>query len=130
METGVLGEIFSNVILPTLTLFGGWFLHLFRSKQKKEQDILDNVKQILDMQRSYIEEQASTIKKANGVIGRLEARLDRKSKSIRKANFCKHTNEDGGCPVLKNEEKYEVDYCEDCEYKKSVADAHYDKGQN
>ena len=40
---GTVIEVLERVGIPILTLFGGWFAHVFRSKQKKEQDILQNV---------------------------------------------------------------------------------------
>lgn len=115
MESTVL-EILERAVLPILTLVGGWFAHLIRSKQKKEHDILDNVMQILNMQKEYIAEQDSQNKETRDINKRLEAKLDKKNKSIRKANWCKYTNEGDGCPVLVNEEKYEEDKCENCKY--------------
>lgn len=110
--------LLKEIGLPILALIGGWFAHLFRSKQKKEQDILANVQQILTMQKDYIEEQASTIAASNSINKRLEAKLDKKNRSIRKANFCKFSQEGDGCPVLKQEEKCEFDKCETCPYHK------------
>ena len=122
-------EILKDVLLPLIMAAGGWFGHMFRTKQKKEQDILSNVQQILTMQKSYIEEQAGTIKETKDMNRRLERKLDKKDKSIRKANICKFTNEGDGCPVLNQEEKGEYDKCEGCEYNKNE-DSDYDKGQN
>lgn len=125
MESAIV-DIFVRVLLPILTLVGGWFAHLIRTKQKKEADILDNVKQILEIQKEYIEDQKKIIDERDDVIWesknlikRLEAKLDRKSKSIRKANMCKFTNEGDGCPVLLQEEKNETDEfdCDKCKLK-------------
>lgn len=118
MNGDLLIGIAQTVILPTVTAIGGWFASIWRSKQKKEADILDNVKQILELQKAYIEEQANTIKETKEMVQRLEKKLDKKSKSIRKANFCKYTSEGDGCPVLMQEEKCEQDKCESCEYNK------------
>ena len=115
MESTVL-EILERAVLPILTLIGGWFAHLIRSKQKKEHDILENVMQILNMQKEYIAEQDVQNKETRDINKRLEAKLDKKNKSIRKANWCKYTNEGDGCPVLVNEEKFEEDKCETCKY--------------
>ena len=52
-------ELLERVGIPTLTLIGGWFAHVFRSKQRKEQDILSNVQQILNLQKEYIDQQDS-----------------------------------------------------------------------
>ena len=122
-------EILRDIGVPILTLIGGWFAHLFRTKQKKEQDILSNVQQILTMQKAYIEEQAGTIKETKDMNKRLERKLDKKDKSIRKANICKFTNEGEGCPVLNQEERGEYDKCEGCEYNKKEDEGH-DKGED
>lgn len=127
MDTALI-DGFERVLLPIITLLGGWFGHLFRSKQKKESDILDNVKQILILQKSYIEEQAGMLKETKDMNRRLERKLDKKDRSIRRANICKFTSEGDGCPVLDSEEKYETDYCADCAYNKKEGD--YDKGEN
>ena len=127
MDTALI-DGFERVLLPILTLLGGWFGHLFRSKQKKESDILDNVKQILVLQKAYIEEQAGMLKETKDMNRRLEKKLDRKDRSIRRANICKFTSEGDGCPVLGSEEKFEPDYCADCAYNKKEGE--YDKGEN
>ena len=123
-------EILRDIGIPILTLIGGWFAHMFRTKQKKESDILDNVKQILEMQKSYIEEQASTIKETKDMNKRLERKLDKKDRSIRKANGCRFTNEGEGCPVLNQEDKGEYDKCDGCEYNKKEVEGAYDKSED
>lgn len=116
MDTVVL-EIIERGVLPILGVVGGWFAHLIRSKQKKESDILDNVRQILEMQKEYISEQDAENKQTRDINKRLEAKLDGKNRSIRKANWCKFTNEGAGCPVLNEEEKNDQDSkCETCKY--------------
>lgn len=112
-------DIANTIILPSLTAVGGWFASVWRSKQKKEADVLDNVKQILELQKEYITEQQEVIAENKNMIKRLEAKLDRKSKSIRQANRCKYTNEDDGCPVLVCEEKFDesAPECSTCKYK-------------
>lgn len=117
MEHTIVVDILERVGIPILTLFGGWFAHLFRTRQKKEQDILSNVQQILAMQKQYIAEQDEENKRTRDINKRLEAKLDGKNKSIRKANWCKYTNEGEGCPVLNQEEKNDgEDKCETCKY--------------
>ncbi len=124
-----------DIVLPVVTLVFGWFAKVFRDKQKKEHDILDNVQQILDMQKKYIEQQQSLIKELNEklrekdqtiedaqkLIKRVEAKLDRKERSIRQANKCKYTNEGGGCPVLRYDEEHNIDIdineCATCQLK-------------
>lgn len=117
-----LSSIATDVLIPILTLIGGWFAHLIRSKQKKESDILENVQQILQMQKDYIADQDAQNKKNCNMIARLEKKLDDKNRSIRQANKCKHTNEGDGCPVLGMEEKQEkcdLD-CGNCKIKEEV----------
>ena len=110
-------DIAREVLLPILTAVGGWFASIWRSKQKKEKDILENVSQILALQKAYIAEQDDENKKTRDINKRLEAKLDGKNRSIRKANWCKYTNEGDGCPVLNQEEKNDgEDKCETCKY--------------
>lgn len=112
----VILEILKDVGIPMLTLMGGWFAHLIRSKQKKEADILDNVKQILESQKQYIADQDKENKKTRDMNARLEKELRQKSFSIRRANNCKYTAEGDGCPVLAHEEQME-EKCKDCKLK-------------
>lgn len=118
MDTAVI-DIAERVLIPIITLAGGWFGHLIRSKQKKEQDILANVQQILQMQKDYIAEQDAENKKTRDVNMRLEKKLDDKRESIRKANKCKFTAEGDGCPVLKHED-YLDEKCKNCDLKKDA----------
>ena len=116
MDSVVL-EILERVGLPILTLLGGWFGHMFRSRQKKEQDILQNVQQILNLQKEYIAEQDADKKKTRDMNARLERKLDEKRESIRQANKCKYTAADEGCPVLVHED-YLDEKCKNCDYNK------------
>lgn len=109
-------DVAERILLPIITLLGGWFGHLIRSKQKKEQDILANVQQILQMQKDYIADQDAENKKTRDVNMRLEKKLDDKRESIRKANKCKYTAEGDGCPVLKHED-YLDEKCKNCDLK-------------
>ena len=106
-------DLLERIGLPILTLIGGWFAHLIRTKQKKQQDILSNVQQILQMQKDYIAEQDEENRKTRNMNARLEKKLDDKRESIRKANKCKFTNEGDGCPVLLHEDSLD-DKCKDC----------------
>ncbi len=128
MDASVIDGL-ERILLPLLTLAGGWFGHLFRSKQKKEADILDNVKQILVLQKKYIEEQAETIKETKDMNKRLERKLDKKNRSIRKANVCQYTAVGDGCPVLDSEDKYE-EQCDTCPYNKNEHEGEYDKSKD
>lgn len=112
-EPSILVGILESFVLPLLTAVIGWFANVWRTRQKKEADILTNVTQILEMQKQYISEQDNENKKTRDMNRRLEKKLDDKRESIRKANKCKFTNEGDGCPVLANEDKND-DRCHDC----------------
>lgn len=116
MDTIVI-DIAERVLLPILTLVGGWFAHLFRSKQKKEADILQNVMQILDLQKKYIADQDAENKKTRDMNARLEKKLDDKRDSIRQANKCRFTSDGDGCPVLRREDELD-EKCKNCALKK------------
>lgn len=119
METSVTLEFLERIALPIFTLIGGWFAHLIRSKQKKEADILDNMKQILDMQSKYIAQQDVENRRTRDINVQLEQKLDDKRASIRQANKCKYSNEGDGCPVLSHEEATD-DRCKTCNIRKNV----------
>jgi len=119
-ETGILLPILQGVVLPIITAVIGWFANVWRNKQKKEKDILTNVQQILTIQKEYIAEQQGTIVETKNMNKRLEAKLDKKNKAIRKANWCKYTNAGDGCPVLNEEEKNDdtiEPVCNACQFK-------------
>ena len=114
-SSSIVLDILREVGIPILTLIGGWFAHLFRTKQKKEADVLANVQQILQMQKEYIADQDAENKKTRDMNARLEKKLDDKRESIRKANHCKYTNEGDGCPVLAHED-YLDEKCKSCKH--------------
>lgn len=107
-------ELLKSVALPIVTGFLGWVYSKYRNKQEREKDILDNVQRIIDLQDAQIKKQDDALHKANNVNQRLEAKLDRKNKSVRQANRCPFTTEGDGCPVLAQEEKNERCYDLDC----------------
>lgn len=118
-ESTLIIDLLKDVALPAGTAILGWFASVWRSKQKKEADILDNMKQILTIQKEYIASQDEENRKTRAINMRLEAKLDKKNKSIRKANWCKFTSEGDGCPVLVHEEScddLQAD-CAECPYK-------------
>jgi len=117
--TNIVLELLKEVGVPVLTLFGGWFAHMFRTKQKKEQDILANVQQILTMQKEYIAEQDADKKKTRDMNARLERKLDEKRESIRQANKCRHTVEGDGCPVLIHEDELD-EKCKNCNLRENA----------
>ena len=101
-------------VLPVLTALIAWFANAYRNKQKKEHDVLDNVQRIIDLQNAHIMKAEAALEKSDRQNQRLDAKLDRKNKSIRKANNCKYTAEGDGCPVLIQEEVNERVYDEGC----------------
>ena len=118
-EPSSIVDFLESFILPIVTALIGWFTAVWRNKQKKEADVLTNVTQILEMQKTYIAEQDAENKKTRDMNRRLEKKLDDKRESIRKANKCKYTNEGDGCPVLANEDRVD-DRCKDCNLNKDV----------
>lgn len=119
-EASIWLEVLKDVGLPAFTAVAGWFASVWRTKQKKEKDVLDNVQQILLIQKNYIAEQAGTITETKNMNKRLEAKLDRKNKSIRQANKCKFTADGDGCPVIGSEEHFDAcdePNCETCKFK-------------
>lgn len=109
-----MNDLWMQIALPVVTALVGWFTNAYRNKQKKEGDILDNVQRIIDIQDAHIKKSEQALEKSENLNKRLEAKLDRKSKSVRAANKCKFTNQGGGCPVLAQEEKNEYIYDVDC----------------
>lgn len=107
-------NIWINFVLPVLTALIAWLANAYRNKQKKEHDILDNVQRIVDLQNAHIMKAEAALEKSDRQNQRLDAKLDRKNKSIRKANNCKYTNAGDGCPVLNQEEINERVYDEGC----------------
>lgn len=113
MEFDVM-ELLKSVALPVVTGFLGWVYSKYRNKQEREKDILDNVQRIIDIQDEQIKKQDLALHKSDHIAQRLEAKLDRKNKSIRQANNCPYTIQGDGCPVLRQEEKNEHCYDLDC----------------
>jgi len=114
-----LTELLSTVGVPIVTAVGGWFASVWRTKQKKEKDVLENVTQILEMQKAYIADQDAENRKTREYNRHLEEKLDNKRESIRKANQCKYTNEGEGCPVLRHEDAMD-EKCRNCELKQNA----------
>lgn len=120
METTFL---LKDILLPIFTLVFGWFAKEWRTKQKKEKDVLDNVIQILDIQKNYIASQDAENRKTREMNAELEKALRWKRGSIMKANFCEFTNQGDGCPVLQHEAENDESRCKDCQYNKLHNDA-------
>lgn len=121
-------DVLTTVVVPIATAALGWLGSAYRNKQKKEGDIMANFKEMMSIQNNFItglktniDERDAALLESKHVNQRLEAKLDRKDKSIRKANFCKFSNEGNGCPVLLQEEKNYLEYheslCDKCEHR-------------
>lgn len=110
-------EWWAEIVLPITTLVVGWLTSSYRNKQKKENDTITNFQLMRDADKEFMTDLKNELVESKNMRKRLEAKLDRKNKSIRKANNCPHTNEGDGCPVLNQEEKNEQIYdCESCEH--------------
>lgn len=103
-----------DFVLPIIMGIAGWLGNGYRNKQKKESDIITNFKAMRDADREFIEECRKDLKESRDMNKRLEAKYNRKCKSVRAANKCKFTSEGDGCPVLAQEETNERVYDADC----------------
>lgn len=103
-----------DFVLPIIMGIAGWLGNGYRNKQKKESDIISNFKAMRDADREFIEECRKDLKESRDMNKRLEAKYNRKCKSVRAANKCKFTNEGDGCPVLEQEDKNERIYDIEC----------------
>lgn len=101
-------------VLPIVTALLGWLGSAYRSKQKKESDTIANFQLMRDADKEFMTDLKNELVESKNMRKRLEAKLDRKNKSIRKANNCPHTNEGDGCPVLNQEDVNERVYEEEC----------------
>lgn len=101
-------------VLPIVTLILGWLTSSYRNKQKKENETIANFQLMRDADKEFMTDLKNELVESKNLRKRLEAKLDRKNKSIRKANNCPHTNEGDGCPVLIQEEANERVYDEGC----------------
>lgn len=103
-----------NFVLPIIMGVAGWLGNGYRNKQKRESDIITNFQAMRDADREFIEECRADLKESRNLNKRLEAKYNRKCKSVRAANKCKFTSEGDGCPVLAQEEANERIYDADC----------------
>ena len=114
-----MSELWVQIALPVVTGVVGWATNAWRNAQKKENDSIANFQLMRDADKEFMTDLKNELVESKNMRKRLEAKLDRKNKSIRKANSCPHTIEGDGCPVLNQEEKneriYDVD-CKDCEH--------------
>lgn len=94
-------DIFIDFILPVFTALIAWLGTAYRNKQKKESDVLDNVKRIVDMQDEQIKRQDAIIERYQNKLDALEYKSAHDRESIKQAYLCKHPSED--CPVLQHD---------------------------
>ena len=114
-------------VLPIVTLVLGWLTSSYRNKQKKENETITNFQLMRDADKEFMTDLKNELVESKKLRKRLEAKLDRKNKSIRKANNCPHPNEGDGCPVLIQEETNEKVYdegCRLCEHHSHDTDQH------
>ena len=114
-----MNDLWLQIALPVVTGVVGWATNAWRNAQKKESDIISNFKEMRDADRQFIEECRADLQESRNMNKRLEAKYNRKCKSVRAANKCRYTGEGDGCPVLAQEEKNEHIYdaqCENCEH--------------
>lgn len=112
-----MNELWLQIALPIVTGVVGWATNAWRNAQKKENDTIANFQLMRDADKEFMTDLKNELVESKNMRKRLEAKLDRKNKSIRKANNCPHTIEGDGCPVLNQEEKNEQLYdCESCEH--------------
>ena len=112
-----MSDLWLQIALPVVTGVVGWATNAWRNAQKKENDTIANFQLMRDADKEFMTDLKNELVESKNMRKRLEAKLDRKNKSIRKANSCPHTIEGDGCPVLNQEEMNEQLYdCESCEH--------------
>lgn len=112
-----MNELWMQIALPVVTGVVGWATNAWRNAQKKENDTIANFQLMRDADKEFMTDLKNELVESKNMRKRLEAKLDRKNKSIRKANSCPHTIEGDGCPVLNQEEENERIYdCDNCEH--------------
>lgn len=113
-------EILIQFILPIFTALIAWLGTAYRNKQRKEKDILDNVKQIIDIQKEFISKQENTIKETAQRLAVVDRRYAHKTAAIRKAYNCPVPSEE--CPVLQHDAMWDDaecgGHCDNCKHNK------------
>lgn len=94
-------DILIDFILPVFTALIAWLGTAYRNKQKKESDVLDNVKRIVDMQNEQIKRQDNIIERYQNKLDVAEVKSAHDRESIKQAYQCKYPSED--CPVLQHD---------------------------
>lgn len=94
-------DLLINFALPILTALIAWFGNAYRNKQKKESDMLDNVKRIVNLQDDQIKRQDAIIERYQNELDAAEIKTAHDRESIKQAYLCKHPSEE--CPVLQHD---------------------------
>ncbi len=94
-------DLLINFALPILTALIAWFGNAYRNKQKKESDMLDNVKRIVNLQDDQIKRQDAIIERYQNELDAAEVKTAHDRESIKQAYLCKHPSEE--CPVLQHD---------------------------
>lgn len=93
-------DLLATYIMPAVTAATGWFANAWRNRQKKDADVLQNVEQIIQLQRTYIDDQNARLAEFSAAMQRMERRLDSRERSIMKARSCRIVKTDDDCVVL------------------------------
>lgn len=93
-------DLIVTYVMPAVTAATGWFANAWRNRQKKDADVLQNVEQIIQLQRTYIEDQKTRLDEFSDTMHRLERRLESRERSIMKARNCPVVRTDDDCAVL------------------------------
>lgn len=93
-------QVMTDIVVPAVTAAMGWAASSWRNRQRKEADVLSNVRQIIELQRGCINEQTETLSRFRATVERLERRLESRDRSIMKGRICAHVRIDDDCPVL------------------------------
>lgn len=94
-------DLLIQLILPIFTAVIAWLGTAYRNKQKKEGDVLDNVKRIVEMQDDQIKRQDAIIERYEKRIDAMENKNAHDRESIKQAYTCKIPSEQ--CPVLQHD---------------------------
>jgi len=94
-------DLLINFVLPIFTALIAWLGTAYRNKQKKEGDVLDNVKRIVNMQDEQIKRQDAIIERYQNRIDASDIKTAHDRESIKQAYLCKLPSEE--CPVLQHD---------------------------
>lgn len=111
-------RVIFEIALPIVMAILGWFLNAYRNKQKKEKDILDNVQQVIDIQKAHIAQCKDELKEMQteraierAAHKKLEEKYDHKVRAVKEAYDCE--GDTSKCPVLMYDKNHHL--CETCD---------------